>query len=141
MTVIRYRLILVASVAAALMSAGLSLITSWLPPELRAYVEAANDAPLTPTEVVAGSLGVLSGVAALVACFGLWRFRLWGRPLAVIATALGLAAGLGFGPAVQSVWAQFVYDTGGLLWGALLAVSYWSALSDRFVRVNSSDDR
>jgi hypothetical protein len=134
MTVIRYRLILVASVAAALLSAGLSLITSWLPPDLRAYMEAANDAPLAPMEVVAGSLGLLSALAALVACVGLWRFRHWGRSLAVIATVVGLAAGLGFGPTVQSVWAQFIYDASSLLWGALLAVSYWSALSDRFVR-------
>ena len=141
MAVAGYRSILVASVVCALVSAGLSLVTTWFPPELRAYVDGVNEASLTPTDVVAGLLGLVSGLAALIACVGLWHFRAWGRRVAVIATVVGLLITPLFGPTVQSGWTHLFYDTGSLLWGGLLALSYWSPLGARFAQGPAAYER
>jgi pimeloyl-ACP methyl ester carboxylesterase len=133
MSVTGYRWLLVVSLVAALAAIGLGSVTTLLPPELRAWVEDSSNAPMTLSVQIAGTLGALAAVATLVAWIGLWRFRPWARRLAVIATVVGVLA-FPFFAIVQSGWAQLFYDIHATSWGGILALSYWSALGERFVK-------
>ena len=72
-------------------------------------------------------------LAAFVAgLIGLFRFRRWGRALSLYTTVAGLGLYLLSGPTVQSPLENLFVELFTLLWGAILALSYWSPIASRF---------
>jgi hypothetical protein len=109
----------VLSIMAAL--AGLTITDSVEPP--------TNSAEPTVLFMVLGSLVFVLWVVALV---GLWRFRVWARPLYLIVT--GLSLGLYLIPPYEPSSGLGDFLT-GLTWavtGALMALMYYSPVAERF---------
>ena len=71
-------------------------------------------------------------MALIVSIIGLFFFRAWARMLAFYSTVLTFAVYPFFGPTLSSAWASALSDASSLLWGAILAVAYYSSLRERF---------
>ena len=72
-------------------------------------------------------------LAAIVAgLVGLFRFKRWGRALSLYSTVAGLCLHLLIGPTLQSPIENVLIELCTLLWGAILALSYWSPTARRF---------
>ncbi len=80
-----------------------------------------------------GLLGSLLAVW-LIGLIGLFRFKAWARSLSLYATVAAFFACLLMGPVVFSGLESALFDAVNILWGGILALSYFSAVSHRFVR-------
>jgi hypothetical protein len=71
-------------------------------------------------------------LAAIVAGFvGLFLFKRWGRAVSFYSTLAGLCLYLFTGPTVNSALEGVLYEVSSLLWGAILALSYYSPIAGR----------
>jgi hypothetical protein len=70
--------------------------------------------------------------AAVAGVIGLYLFKRWGRTLSLYITGISLILNLLIGPTLSTPLENMFLDTSMLLWGAILALSYYSALSSRF---------
>lgn len=134
MSVRMYRLLIVAS----FMALGISILiepaaTRALPAELRIYLRET-------AEPLAGMGDVLKIVVAaaylavvISSAVGLYRLRSWARPLAVTITLLTFVLMPLLGPRVESGWTATLLEAEWLLWGMVLALSYWSPVAEHFV--------
>lgn len=80
-------------------------------------------------------LGVASAllIGLVIASYvGLFLFKRWGRRVAVLSTLLAIPFYVPFGPQLQSGWATLLLETSMMLWGAILAMAYFSPLKTRF---------
>ena len=68
----------------------------------------------------------------LVALVGLFRFKRWGRSLALYSTILSLLIYPFVGADLSSGLESALYETHATLWGAILAIAYFSPISARF---------
>lgn len=78
------------------------------------------------------ALGVLNWIVAIVSTVGLWLFRSWSRPLALVGVALGVALYLLSSYFVTSGVATAITWVGSLIGGAVLALAYYSSIAARF---------
>jgi hypothetical protein len=80
--------------------------------------------------VLAVALPLLA--AAVAGVIGLYRFERWGRTLSLYMTGVSPILNLLIGPTLSTALENMFFETSMLLWGAILALSYYSALSSRF---------
>lgn len=73
-------------------------------------------------------------LAWLAGLIGLFFFKRWARTLSLCLTILGLVFGASLGPYLQSGPETALWEAGAMLWGAILALSYFSPVSARFER-------
>lgn len=73
-------------------------------------------------------------VAWLVGLVGLFRFKSWGRSLSLYSTVAGLLAYPLMGSSLSWGVESSLYESSTLLWGAILALAYFSPVSARFGR-------
>ena len=78
------------------------------------------------------SLLLLYVVASLVAFVGLYFFKRWARTTNLVLSALLILVAPALGHIVLSGIAQGLGEIALLLWGAVLAMAYFSPLSERF---------
>ena len=71
-------------------------------------------------------------VAVLLSTIGLLFFKRWARAIALYSTVCGFALYPFFGPTLSSAWASMLNEVSFMLWGAALALSYYSPLNARF---------
>jgi hypothetical protein len=71
-------------------------------------------------------------VVTVAGMVGMVRFRSWGRSVSFWSTVVGFALCSFFGVDLSSSWAMALGQTGEMLWGALLALAYFSPLSREF---------
>ena len=83
--------------------------------------------------VASGILGSLA-VAWLAGLVGLFRFKRWARSLSLYSTLAGFLIAPFMGAYLSSGLETSLFDASTTLWGAVLALSYFSAVSDRFGR-------
>lgn len=83
---------------------------------------------------VAGSLLGALVVAWLVGLIGLFGFKTWARPLSLYSTLAGFLVYPFLGASLSSGIESALFEASATLWGAILALSYFSAVSDRFGR-------
>jgi len=68
---------------------------------------------------------------------GLFFFKRWARTISLITTFVGLAVAPFFGPQLSSAIAGPMFYASSIVWGAILAIAYYSPLSSRFGANNS----
>src|SRR5262245_3080517 len=75
---------------------------STLPPELTAYQNQTDSAPLTRLDIIYFAIGAPAFGLGFIASVGLWFLRKWARPLYAIATATLCLLNLCDQPTVQT---------------------------------------
>lgn len=130
MNSLQFRALLLIAVGLGVVNAIVSSATlGTLPAELALYRARVDEMPLTgPVAVLSITLMIL----LIAATIGLYQYRSWSRPVAIIITVITFAVPFVSGPTVESAWAEVLYDLAGYAWGALLALSYWSPIAARF---------
>jgi hypothetical protein len=127
-----FRALLLASVATGLAGSFIDLVFPSLIPE---SLSAAFDAlPETPAPAVFGAsvLVLLTFGGTVAAIVGLYHFQSWSRPLALVMSLLSLLFFPLLGASIASGWSSLLLEISATLWGAVLAMSYVSSLSQRF---------
>lgn len=128
-----FRVILVSSVAAGIVGIiAMMLSEATLPFELQRYVSRQSSEPLSGGHLVAIVIWVPAMVITLIAAIGMFFFWRPGRVLALIGTLLALAALPFSEPFVATGLATLFNEGSSILWGMVLALVYWSSLSQRF---------
>lgn len=141
-----FRLLLVLSMLSIFASmAFASVQPDYFPPEIQVAIDQAlleKWLDLSKPEYLAllGVIGALV-VAYLVGAVGMYFFRPWGRSLSLWATitlslvsAIMLLLGFSETPYLRSGWEGWLTALSDMLWGATLAMAYWSPVSARFQR-------
>jgi hypothetical protein len=115
-----------------------SIATVFLPVGYSQELEAAYAAePATWLTAGSGLSLVVVGlflIAWLASQIGLVLFKRWGRTLSLYATLGEFALAPFQGPILSSALESTLLDTTMLLWGAILALAYFSTISNRFER-------
>ena len=131
MTITRFRLLLVAS---AILPVAV-IATAFLP---GGYSQALSDAYaaepvpwLFEKEWVALAVGLAALAVTIVGFVGLFLLKRWGRALSLYMTVLGLSLYLLSGPTLLSPIEAILSDASMLVWGACLAVAYFSPIGAR----------
>jgi len=75
--------------------------------------------------------------AIVTGLVGLFLFKRWGRAVSLYSTLAGLGLYLFTGPAVYSAAEGVLFEVSSLLWGAILALSYYSPIASRLGANNS----
>ena len=88
----------------------------------------------TSTAGLVFRLGLLLGyvIVSLVAFVGLYFFKQWARTANLVLSALLLLLAPALGHVVLSGLAQGLAEIALMLWGAVLALAYFSPISERF---------
>jgi hypothetical protein len=111
---------------------------SSLPEPLRAYEQARSDVDMTIRHWVLLGTGVLLIVGLLVSSIGLMVFWRPARPL-YLATNIAMIAWTPFaGPYVTAGWVQAIDGVSLITIGVVLALIYWSPLSDLYEKPKSA---
>ena len=84
---------------------------------------------------LAVALPLLAAIIAGVA--GLFFFKRWGRTVSLYATILSLVLYVFSGPEIYSAWESALFEVSSLLWGAILALAYYSPIASRLGVSNS----
>lgn len=74
------------------------------------------------------------GLIVLSCLAGLYLFKPWGRKFSLATTLLGLPINVLLGTSVYTPIEAMFYDASSMLWGAILAVAYFSPVKTRFER-------
>jgi hypothetical protein len=138
MTVRRFQMFLTAHILAMLAAVAASFLPGGYSAQLRAAYENEpywlQDAPLAVVAPV-----VLLALSAIIAgIVGLYRLKRWGRSLS-LATTIGFSLLIPFsGPMVASGLEDSLWELSSILWGAVLALAYYSPVAAGFHANNSS---
>lgn len=132
-SVVLFRALLVVSVVAGFVGGFVDMLFPSLVPE--PVAKAYEDLPAPPTLALFGAsaLFLVTFGGTIAAVLGLYFFQPWARLLAVWMTALGLLFYPLLGVSIESGWARMLLELSTVLWGAVLAMSYVSSLSSRFI--------
>lgn len=90
---------------------------------------------------LAVALAVPMLVASIGGIVGLFLFKSWGRTLSFYATIASLLFYLISGASVYSGLESMLFELSALLWGGILALSYYSPIASRFDTDNSSEPK
>ena len=71
-------------------------------------------------------------IIVIISTIGLFFLKAWARALAFYSTILSFAMYPFFGPILSSAWSSALTEASSLLWGAILAIAYYSSLRERF---------
>lgn len=103
------------------------------------YSQALSDAlDNEPSPAILENLWLMFGLvapfalAAMAGMYGLYMFKRWGRMLSLYSTLAGLVLFPFFGPSLYSGLESALFEASTLLWGAILALSYYSGISAKF---------
>jgi urea transporter len=128
-----FRALVVGSLALGMLGAVVDVMFPGLiPEELREAESDLTDELSTIPTMLAGGSAVAALVLGVVSAIGPLMFRRWGRTLALVATAAGLAAYPFIGYVLMSGVGLGLYELSSVMWGAVLALAYCSTISDRF---------
>lgn len=130
-----FRLFIVAGFVLGCAGSGVDfLVPGLMPHEVREAVSAYAQGRSIPIwEALAlGLLMVVIVVAGLASTVGLFLLRRWARGLALWASVVSLLTYPALGPMVFSGWAFLLLEVSMALWGAALAMAYFSELKSNF---------
>jgi len=128
-----FRLILLVSFGSGLISGSIDSVFSSLIPETLSSALAANEAETSMTQIwLIVCLAFPLLVMWLAACYGLYMFRPWAPHLAIVVSLLAVVSFPVLGVSVSSGWASAFAEISNVTWGAVLALSFFSSLSEEF---------
>ena len=93
---------------------------------------------LTVSEWLVLAIGVPLLLLSILGIFGLYFFKQWGRTVSLYTTISFVLVAPFFGASVASSLESSLLDSASLIWGAILALAYYSPVSSFFVRVSRS---
>jgi hypothetical protein len=132
MTITRFRVYLIASALLAIAA----VATVFLPDGYSSVLADAyaNEPPswLFENEAVAIGVGITTLVIAIVGFVGLFLLKRWGRAVSLGITVLSFPVYLLTGPTLSSPLEAMLTDASTLVWGACLALAYYSPVAARF---------
>jgi hypothetical protein len=133
MTPIQFRYMLVAYLSLGIFGGIFDFLFPSAIPETLANAQNAHDADLPSALIIsAGILGVIILFCGIIVTFGLYMFRPWAPRLALVVTLLALPIYPLLGFQVASGWSMAITDLATTMWGAILALAYFSPLKERF---------
>jgi len=130
-----FRVILASSVAAGIVGIIVTVLSeASLPFELQSYMSRQSDGPFSEQDILGFVIWVPAMVISLIAAIGMFFFWRPARVLALIGTLLALVALPFSEPFVATGLATLFNEGSSILWGMVLALAYWSPLTQRFAR-------
>jgi urea transporter len=132
-----YRLLILASIAIAIGGGLIDILSPSALPQVLSY--AMDEYSSTLSESYFLYIGIACMALLLIGAIstiGLYFFRPWAPLLAVFTTVIAYPVTVLLGPAVASGWAIAFLDLSSMLWGAVLALTYFSKLNDYFTHAN-----
>ena len=131
----RFRGLLVASIALGLLGGFADMAFPSLIPEAFATAQEKQDISMPVWSMfVIGALAVATTIGGCVSWAGLYMFRSWAPRLALASTAVALLLLPFLAVVAQSALAAALVELSTLLWGAVLALTYYSSVAHRFER-------
>jgi hypothetical protein len=128
-----FRLLILGSWALILVAVAAHFIAlRWLPVELRGGIEAYKADPQNRASTLKLVLDLLYLVSSFVISVGLFRFRSWAKSLLMPSIIVGLLLGGTWRINVDVQWVTSLKYLSGMLSGVIVALVYWSPLSDMF---------
>ncbi|HEY9405327.1 MAG TPA: hypothetical protein VIQ24_21935 [Pyrinomonadaceae bacterium] len=106
---------------------------SYLPPDLRDYVEAQSNAEPAAKDWVVFAVGVCILIGYIITSVGLYRFRPWAKKLFLPLNIIALLLMPLHGPSVMTGWASAFNGLNFLVGGGVLFLVYLSPVSQMFV--------
>lgn len=79
-------------------------------------------------------------VGFVTGLIGLFRLKPWGRTLSMYSTLLGLLLSLVSGPSLSAGIETALVEASTVLWGAILALAYYSPVSQRFTSIDEGSE-
>lgn len=133
MTENRYRQLLWIYVALTLASVVAMLFPSYSENLALAYEKEPETGLMNNLWLAVGLMGALV-LVWLVGLVGLFRFKSWARPLSLYGTVAALLTYPFMGATLESGLESALFEASAYVWGAVLALSYHSAVGARFER-------
>ena len=131
MTIARFRLFLIASVILSLAT----IATVFLPDGYsQSLADAYASEPLPwlfRNEYVLSGVGVVAVALVIAGYVGLFLLKRWGRALSLAITVISFPLYLLTGPTLLSPIEAMLTDASTLVWGACLALAYYSPVGAR----------
>ena len=129
-----FRCLILASIVLAIIGSLVDLCMPGLvPQELNdAYETYAAEEPSLWLVLTMGVAALIMLVGVVVGTIGLWLFKRWSRGLSFWVTVFSVVTYPFLGPVLYSGWALMLTELGVMLWGAALAMAYFSELRLRF---------
>lgn len=131
MTIVRFRVLLIVSTLLAIATVATVFLPDGYSPAL---AEAYANEPLPwlfENEWVAIGVGIGALAIMIVGLVGLFMLKRWGRALSLGITVLGFPLYLLAGPTLLSPLEAILTDASTLVWGACLALAYYSPVGER----------
>ena len=130
-----FRALLIASLIFSALGAVIDTVFPGLLPEpFSKALQLQDEAIAGPWVYALLALALLLLAALVASVVGLYLFRPWSRPLAVGMTIVAVVLVPFFGAVAESGIASAAMELSSLLWGAVLAVAYFSPLAETFKR-------
>ena len=137
MTPRTYRFLLVGSLVLGVVGAVFDILFPSALPSAFSQAQEAQDVSLSIATILFGGIaGLIILVGGIASTVGLYLFRPWAPRLALATTALGILVVPAFGAMALSGWAMAITELSSTLWGAVLAIAFFSSLSERFTRAD-----
>ena len=129
-----FRVFIVASFVTAFLGATIDLfVPSLIPAELSAAYDAySSEVPSLVLIIAVGILSVVVMVGAIASSIGMYLLKRWSRRMALWTTLLALPMYPSLGPVLYSGWAEMLLTVSVTLWGAVLAMAWYSDLHTHF---------
>lgn len=128
-----FRFILVAYLGLSLVDAAFTFIIPSGVPDVLAHAQQANYVQLSAfSHKVLHILARAVLVGSIASVLGFYLFRPWAPRLGVAVTVLALFIWPLMGFIVISGWHAVISSLAGTLWGAILALAYFSPIRGRF---------
>lgn len=137
MTDRRFRIILIVYFASVLTAMFAGLVPGGYSTGLSAAYEVEPYWLAEASLVVVIPIMLLIIGALVVGAVGLYLFKSWGRSLSFWLTLTAMPVTIVAGPTLTSGLESALWEISTLLWGALLALAYYSPVADSF-RANNS---
>ena len=130
-----FRTIIVAGLILAIAGGLIDLLfPDLVPAQINDAYEAYSAGEAADTYLVMGVLALFVLVVALVATVGLLLLKRWARPLAFWTTVVSTLSYPALGPYLYSGLGLMLTEASMMLWGAALAMAYFSDLRTHFER-------
>ena len=131
MTESRFRLILVLYVLVTLAAIGAGFAPAGYSQELAEVYGKELDAWFFRNIWSLVAVAALLLAANVAGVMGMFMLKGWGRTVSFFSTIVGLCSYLLGMPELSSAFESMLFEASSLLWGAILAIAYYSPIADR----------